>query len=184
MRDSLICNQWASVLVMIVSIASYRLVSRRDQARVLEANAKLNTSANDSWKSLSSLSEVIESRAQNRTEFFEECRAGAFDGTLVIYRTFESVETTGRFDEEVIHALPESINFICHNGESAPEHPVNPDFCPAYGCYGRQSLVPSTSISCLTRCLPFRTRSRIRSGRRSRLLSKRYQGFQYTKRRQ
>ncbi|KAH7080529.1 glyoxylate/hydroxypyruvate reductase [Paraphoma chrysanthemicola] len=70
----------------------------------------------DAWKSLSSLAEIIEPRAQNRHEFIEECRSGALDGIVVIYRTFESVETTGRFDDEVILSLPASVRFICHNG--------------------------------------------------------------------
>jgi glyoxylate reductase len=74
-------------------------------------------SANDSWKSLSSLAELIEPRARCRIDFIAECRSGAFDHVLAIYRTFESVETTGRFDEEVVDALPASVRFICHNGK-------------------------------------------------------------------
>lgn len=73
-------------------------------------------SANDSWKSLSSLAELIEPQARNRADFIEECKIGCFDEVLAIYRTFESVETTGRFDEEVVSALPPSVKFICHNG--------------------------------------------------------------------
>jgi hypothetical protein len=42
--------------------------------------------------------------------------SGALDGVLVIYRTFESVEITGRFDEELVASLPASVKFICHNG--------------------------------------------------------------------
>jgi glyoxylate reductase len=42
--------------------------------------------------------------------------SGALDGVLVIYRTFESVEITGRFDEELVASLPTSVKFICHNG--------------------------------------------------------------------
>jgi glyoxylate reductase len=44
--------------------------------------------------------------------------SGALDGVLVIYRTFESVETTGRFDKELVALLPASVKFICHNGMS------------------------------------------------------------------
>ena len=73
-------------------------------------------SANDSWKSLSSLADIIETRARNRTEFLERCKAGTFNDVVVIYRTFESVEITGRFDEEVVLALPASVKFLCHNG--------------------------------------------------------------------
>ena len=42
--------------------------------------------------------------------------SGALDGVLVIYRTFESAEMTGRFDEKLVAALPASVKFICHNG--------------------------------------------------------------------
>ena len=59
---------------------------------------------------------MVKPQAQNRDEFIEECRSGALDGTFVIYRTFESVETTGRFDDEMIRSLPASVRFICHNG--------------------------------------------------------------------
>ncbi|KAH8727621.1 glyoxylate/hydroxypyruvate reductase [Phaeosphaeriaceae sp. PMI808] len=72
--------------------------------------------ATNSWKSLSSLAELVESRARNRIEFIEECSTGRLDNALVIYRTFESVDTTGRFDEEVINLLPATVKFICHNG--------------------------------------------------------------------
>ncbi|OAK98734.1 glyoxylate reductase [Phaeosphaeriaceae sp. SRC1lsM3a] len=72
--------------------------------------------ANDSWKSLSSLADIVEPNARNRLEFLEECRSGRLDNALVIYRTFESIEVTGRFNEEVLEALPASVKFICHNG--------------------------------------------------------------------
>ncbi|KAF2833043.1 glyoxylate reductase [Ophiobolus disseminans] len=72
--------------------------------------------ANDSWKSLSSIADIVETRARDRAEFLEECRTGRFDGVLVIYRTFESVDITGRFDEEVVLSLPTSVKFVCHNG--------------------------------------------------------------------
>ncbi|KAF2032019.1 glyoxylate reductase [Setomelanomma holmii] len=70
----------------------------------------------DSWRSLSNVAEIVESQAQTRNDFIEECKTGSLDGAVVIYRTFESVETTGRFDDEVISALPGSVSFICHNG--------------------------------------------------------------------
>ncbi|KAH7385745.1 glyoxylate reductase [Pyrenochaeta sp. MPI-SDFR-AT-0127] len=72
--------------------------------------------ATDSWNSLSCLAKLVESRAQNRSEFIDECKSGVLEGTLVIYRTFESVDITGRFDEELVHALPASVSFVCHNG--------------------------------------------------------------------
>ncbi|KAF2018700.1 glyoxylate reductase [Aaosphaeria arxii CBS 175.79] len=72
--------------------------------------------AHEAWESLSSLAEIVSPKAQDRTEFLEECRNGAFDKVLVIYRTFESVALTGCFDEELVRTLPDSVQFICHNG--------------------------------------------------------------------
>ncbi|CAB4253947.1 similar to Saccharomyces cerevisiae YNL274C GOR1 Glyoxylate reductase [Maudiozyma barnettii] len=36
--------------------------------------------------------------------------------TKVITRTFSSIKNTGRFDEEIAKALPDSVVAICHNG--------------------------------------------------------------------
>jgi hypothetical protein len=54
--------------------------------------------------------------AKNRAEFLAECRSGRFDGVVAIYRTFPSIDVTGRIDEELVAALPRSVRFICHNG--------------------------------------------------------------------
>lgn len=35
---------------------------------------------------------------------------------MVAYRTFQSVDITGRIDEELVSKLPSSLKFICHNG--------------------------------------------------------------------
>jgi hypothetical protein len=56
-------------------------------------------------------------KAQDRSEFIAECRAGELDGVVATYRTFESVAITGRFDEELVQALPDSLQFVCHNGK-------------------------------------------------------------------
>ena len=66
-------------------------------------------------------------QAQNRAEFLEECRSGRLDGVVAVYRTFMSVSKTGRFDEELVAALPASLKFICHNGASW--HCPEPDEC-------------------------------------------------------
>lgn len=54
--------------------------------------------------------------ATSRTAFLDECASGAFDGCLVAYRTFESVQTTGRLDAALVAVLPRSLRFVCHNG--------------------------------------------------------------------
>jgi glyoxylate reductase len=74
-------------------------------------------SATESWESLSDVADLVESSARSRTDFLEECFSGVLDGVLVIYRTFESVELTGRFDEELVASLPISVKSICHNGK-------------------------------------------------------------------
>ncbi|XBW37351.1 hypothetical protein QEN19_002931 [Hanseniaspora menglaensis] len=51
-----------------------------------------------------------------RAEFLKDLDSGKYDGIVGITRTFPSVALTGRFDEELISHLPESIKFICHNG--------------------------------------------------------------------
>lgn len=73
-------------------------------------------SANASWTSLSSYARLVKPVAQTRIEFINECKNGVLDGVLVVYRTFESVELTGTFDEELVKLLPTSVRFICHNG--------------------------------------------------------------------
>ncbi|GMF54833.1 unnamed protein product [[Candida] boidinii] len=72
--------------------------------------------AQDTWKDLSEIAEVVESSAQNREEFIEELKNGKFDDVSVISRTFESVSITGRIDEELVALFPKSIKSICHSG--------------------------------------------------------------------
>lgn len=48
-----------------------------------------------------------------------ECESGTLDGVLVICdRAPSSIATTGRYDQELIQALPPSVKFICHNGKT------------------------------------------------------------------
>ncbi|KAF2869954.1 glyoxylate reductase [Massariosphaeria phaeospora] len=72
--------------------------------------------AHESWNSLATLAELVSPRACSRAGFLDECKSGELDGIVVIYRTFASVDTTGRFDEELVKVLPETLKFICHNG--------------------------------------------------------------------
>jgi glyoxylate reductase len=77
-------------------------------------------SATASWNALSDLGELITASATNRSEFIEECQSGKLDGVTVICdRAPSSLATTGKYDEELIQALPKSLKFICHNGESS-----------------------------------------------------------------
>ncbi|KAF2796240.1 glyoxylate reductase [Melanomma pulvis-pyrius CBS 109.77] len=72
--------------------------------------------AHESWNALSNLAELTNPRARTRAEFLQQCIDGKLDGVLAIYRTFASVDITGRFDEELVGVLPTTVRFICHNG--------------------------------------------------------------------
>ncbi|KAI9674729.1 MAG: hypothetical protein M1817_001633 [Caeruleum heppii] len=72
--------------------------------------------ATDLWNSLSDKADLIEPTARSREEFVKECHDGALDGVVAVYRTFGSVQITGRFDEELVKVLPGSLKFIAHNG--------------------------------------------------------------------
>jgi len=72
--------------------------------------------AKDDWNSLSSLGELIEPKAKNRSEFIEECKSGRLDGVVAAYRTFMSFDVTGPFDAELLSVLPKSLKFLSHNG--------------------------------------------------------------------
>ena len=75
-------------------------------------------SAHESWRNLSELAELVQPESRSRKEFLEECKSGKLEGVLVTYRTFNSVDITGRFDEELVPLLPKSLKFVCHNGTS------------------------------------------------------------------
>lgn len=62
------------------------------------------------------MADIVEPRATDRASFLDEARSGAFDGCTVAYRTFESFDITGKVDEEMLSALPQSLRYICHNG--------------------------------------------------------------------
>ncbi|KAI0413947.1 D-isomer specific 2-hydroxyacid dehydrogenase [Xylaria grammica] len=73
--------------------------------------------AQASWQALADLAELVTPEAKNRQEFIQECRSGRLDGVLAICdRAPSSLAVTGRFDEELIRALPQSVEFLCHNG--------------------------------------------------------------------
>ncbi|OLN88037.1 putative 2-hydroxyacid dehydrogenase UNK4.10 [Colletotrichum chlorophyti] len=75
--------------------------------------------AQDTWSALSQVAEVITPKATNRAEFLAECKSGALDGVVAIYRTFASVRITGRIDADLVAALPSTVRFICHCGRSS-----------------------------------------------------------------
>ncbi|KAK1969659.1 D-isomer specific 2-hydroxyacid dehydrogenase [Colletotrichum sublineola] len=93
--------------------------------------------AHEAWAGLGSVADIVKPKATSRAEFLDECRSGAFDGVKAIYRTFASVDTTGRIDAELLAALPESVGFICHNGAGYDQIDVK-------ACTARGILVSNT----------------------------------------
>ncbi|PHH63345.1 hypothetical protein CDD81_6042 [Ophiocordyceps australis] len=86
--------------------------------------------AHDAWHSISDVADIVTPQAQNRNDFITEARSGAFDGVVVAYRTFESFDTTGFIDGELLDTMPTSLRFICHNGAGYDQ--VNVAACTAH----------------------------------------------------
>lgn len=82
---------------------------------------------------------VLQQQVNNgtRDQFLTDCREGVYEGVLAISRTYDSTQVkrlnysychlhpktdlpvfqiTGRFDQELIDLLPQSLRFISHNG--------------------------------------------------------------------
>nr|POE47796.1 putative 2-hydroxyacid dehydrogenase unk4.10 [Quercus suber] len=72
--------------------------------------------AHETWDELSSIAELIKPESTGRAAFIEEAKSGKLDGVVAAYRTFPSVSITGLWDEELINALPRSLEFCAHNG--------------------------------------------------------------------
>lgn len=51
-----------------------------------------------------------------REQFLANCKNGEYDDVVVIYRSNTSTKYTGRFDKELVSALPKSVKYIVHNG--------------------------------------------------------------------
>lgn len=74
-------------------------------------------SAKKSFDSLSSIAELVTPKADNPSDFLKECRSGAFKGLRAAYRTFNSVQITGRIEGEVCEELGKAgLRFLSHNG--------------------------------------------------------------------
>ena len=89
------------------------------------------SSAHAAWASIGEIADVLTPKSTNRDDFIAESQAGAFDGCTVAYRTFASVEVTGKVDSSLLEALPRSLRFICHNGAGYDQ--VDVPACTARG---------------------------------------------------
>ncbi|KAM5442090.1 glyoxylate reductase [Microsporum canis] len=97
--------------------------------------------AHDTWQRLSNIGELVTPQATNRAEFLQECRDGKLDGVRVAYRTFSSVSITGLIDQEVVDALPKSMEFLAHCGSGYDQ--VDVAACSARSPPLRVSNVPT-----------------------------------------
>lgn len=71
--------------------------------------------SNEKWDKLKEIATVVDSEAKNRDEFLNELKT-KYNNVTHVVRTFPSVEQTGRFDSEIISALPDSVVAVSHNG--------------------------------------------------------------------
>lgn len=71
--------------------------------------------AKEEWQALSDVAELLEIDSDtDRAQFIKDCGTKYKDITA-IYR-LNNTEYTGRFDRELVSALPKSLRYICHNG--------------------------------------------------------------------
>ncbi|KAI4114160.1 MAG: hypothetical protein LQ345_005010, partial [Seirophora villosa] len=87
--------------------------------------------ARSAYDSLSALADLVSPKSRNPSDFLQECRSGALDGTKAVYRTFQSVAVTGRIEGEVVEALAKAgVRFIAHNGAGYDQ--INTADCTAH----------------------------------------------------
>ncbi|KAI1907893.1 hypothetical protein LOZ58_006796 [Ophidiomyces ophidiicola] len=92
------------------------------------------------WDRLATLVALKEFACGTREKFIRNCKAGAYDDVVVIFRSNASTRLTGRFDLEILCALPKSVKYICHNGAGYDNIDIN-------ACSDRGILVSSTPIA-------------------------------------
>lgn len=69
----------------------------------------------EKWNKLKDIATVVDCESQNRAEFLSDLKT-KYNNVTHVVRTFPSVEQTGRFDSEIISALPDSVVAVSHNG--------------------------------------------------------------------
>ena len=77
--------------------------------------------AQNKWSEFQKTYDIIsinstENSKTTRESFISDLKSGKYNHIEGITRTFNSVALTGRFDKELIDALPPNVKFICHNG--------------------------------------------------------------------
>lgn len=69
----------------------------------------------EKWSKLQEIATVVDCESKNREEFLRDLKS-KYSHVTNIARTFPSVTQTGRFDKEVVDALPDSVVSLSHNG--------------------------------------------------------------------
>ncbi|KAG0134691.1 hypothetical protein HOY82DRAFT_206242 [Tuber indicum] len=87
--------------------------------------------ARKEWESLAEVAELKEIASGTRESTIQDFKDGKYDGVVAIYRTYDSANITGRFDEDFVSQLPSSVKFICHNGAGYDQIDIEP--CTARG---------------------------------------------------
>ncbi|OQD72376.1 hypothetical protein PENDEC_c021G06843 [Penicillium decumbens] len=95
--------------------------------------------AQKSWDALGELGELVKPTATNRADFIQECRDGKYDGVVAAYRTYFSVAITGPVDEELVNALPSSLQYIAHCGAGYDQIDV-------HACTARKPMIRVSNV--------------------------------------
>lgn len=98
------------------------------------------TDAAEEWQALGSKYTLLEFRSGTREEFLANCRNGVYDSVVGCYRSNGSTRFTGRFDAELVDALPKSWKYVAHNGAGYDTIDVD-------ACSRRQIAVSNTPIA-------------------------------------
>ncbi|KAI0533096.1 D-isomer specific 2-hydroxyacid dehydrogenase [Xylaria digitata] len=94
----------------------------------------------EAWRALGSKYTLLEFQTGTREEFLANCRNGVYDSVIGCYRSNSSTKYTGRFDAEIVDALPKSWRYIAHNGAGYDSVDVD-------ACSRRQIAVSNTPIA-------------------------------------
>ncbi|KAI9797641.1 MAG: hypothetical protein M1835_007389 [Candelina submexicana] len=96
--------------------------------------------AGKEWNALSEIAELRQISSGNREQVIADFKAGKHDGVVAIYRTFDSVNITGRFDTPLIESLPTTLRSISHNGAGYDQIDVS-------ACTARSISVSNTPVA-------------------------------------
>ncbi|KAK9475363.1 D-isomer specific 2-hydroxyacid dehydrogenase [Dipodascopsis tothii] len=86
--------------------------------------------ASEEWQQLGDVATLVTCTSANRDEFIADLQ-GKYSEVVAIFRTFFSIDVTGRYDAELVSHFPPSLKFLCHNGAGYDQ--IDVDACSAAG---------------------------------------------------